>query len=115
LLVDPFSIPDKNGRYFDFSAVPIQKVYQDKEGYCHIPRIPKEEYYRLKLLQGIAREAGVPTPIIDGFIEKYEQKLLLFSKTHDEYRLSDDFVIRDFFNDISIICGNSDIKTRVKS
>jgi hypothetical protein len=110
LLIDPFSIPDKNGRYFDFSAIPIQKVYQDKEGYWHIPRIPKEEYYRLKLLQGIARKAGVRTPIIDKFIEKYEQRLLWFNENHAEYRLSDDFIIRDFFNDIAIICNDTEIR-----
>ncbi|MDR0723143.1 MAG: opine metallophore biosynthesis dehydrogenase [Treponema sp.] len=110
LLIDPFSIPDKNGRYFDFSAIPIQKVYHDQEGYWHVPRIPKEEYYRLKLLQGIAYKAYIPTPTIDKFIENYEKKLHWFDKIHGGYLLSDDFIAQDFSNEITIICDKAEIK-----
>jgi hypothetical protein len=110
LLVDPFSVPDKNGRYFDFSAIQIQKIYQDEDGYWRVPRIPKEEYYRLKILQGIGRETGIQTPVIDKFIGIYEEKLNRFRKRHGDYRLSDDFITRDFSSDIAIIRDNAEIE-----
>ena len=28
ILIDPFSQPDENGHYFDFSAVPFKQVYK---------------------------------------------------------------------------------------
>lgn len=51
LLIDPFSEPDKDGKYFDFSAVPIRKMFINREGDLDIPRMPKEDYYRLKIIQ----------------------------------------------------------------
>jgi hypothetical protein len=110
LLIDPFSEPDEKGRYFDFSAVPIQKIYQDQEGYWHVPRIPKEEYYRLKLLQGIARWASVRTHTIDKFIKNYEQKLHWFKQVHKELMISHDFIPQDFGDDLRVICNALKIK-----
>lgn len=110
LLIDPFSIPDEKGRYFDFSAVPILKVYQDKEGYWRMPRIPKEDYYRLKLLKGMADTTGTPTPVIDKFISTYEKKLCAFKQTHADSLLSDDFIIRDYSDEISTICAKFEMQ-----
>ncbi|MGA3603293.1 opine metallophore biosynthesis dehydrogenase, partial [Lysinibacillus agricola] len=52
LLIDPFSTPDQEGRYHDFSAVPIRKIFLNHEGTWDIPRRPKEDYYLLKIMQG---------------------------------------------------------------
>ncbi|MGT2596838.1 opine metallophore biosynthesis dehydrogenase [Staphylococcus aureus] len=30
-LIDPFSQPDENGHYFDFSAVPFKQVYKNEQ------------------------------------------------------------------------------------
>lgn len=76
LLIDPYSEPDEHGRYFDFSAVPIRRVFLNREGAWDIPRMPKEDYYRLKLIQGIARHAQTPCPMIDTFVARYECYLL---------------------------------------
>ncbi|GBF75854.1 hypothetical protein PA598K_04287 [Paenibacillus sp. 598K] len=76
LLVDPYSEPDEHGRYFDFSAVQLRRVFLNREGAWDIPRMPKEDYYRLKLIQGIARHAETPCPIIDTFVARYERYLL---------------------------------------
>lgn len=32
LLVDPYSEPDAQGRYYDFSAVRVERVFQDVQG-----------------------------------------------------------------------------------
>jgi staphylopine/pseudopaline/yersinopine synthase len=78
ILIDPFSIPDENGRYFDFSAVPYKQVYQDQHGRWVIPRIPFEDYKRLKLLEGLARKANLPMPQAGQLIQCFEKKLDAF-------------------------------------
>ncbi|MGK9252257.1 opine metallophore biosynthesis dehydrogenase [Paenibacillus humicus] len=75
LLIDPFSEPDGQGRYFDFSAVPIRSLAVNDEGRWEVPRMPKEDYYRTATLQGIARRLGVPTPTIDRLLGLYESRL----------------------------------------
>jgi hypothetical protein len=105
LLIDPFSTPDVNGRYFDFSAVPIQKVYQNQEGYWCVPRVPNEDYYRLKILQGIARNLTLSTQTIDRLIENYERELEQFSQRNKDYLLSDDFIPKNFDEEVALICN----------
>ncbi|MDQ0920325.1 opine metallophore biosynthesis dehydrogenase [Paenibacillus sp. V4I5] len=109
LLIDPFSTPDAEGRYFDFSAVPIHKVYQNQEGYWCVPRVPNEDYYRLKLLQGIAQNLTLSTPTIDTMIERYEQKLKQFAQQHKEDLLSDDFVPKCLDEEVALICNEGNI------
>src|SRR5690606_17700105 len=46
LLIDPYSEPDREGKYFDFSAVPLRSVFINHEGAWDIPRMPKEDDYR---------------------------------------------------------------------
>lgn len=104
LLIDPFSTPDGNGRYFDFSAVPIQKVHQNQEGFWCVPRIPNEDYYRLKILQGVASNLRLPSKTIDWMIESYEQKLEQFSTKNKEYLLSDDFIPKYVDTEVALIC-----------
>ncbi|MNZ58679.1 hypothetical protein D3C78_766930 [compost metagenome] len=104
LLIDPFSIPDANGRYFDFSAVPIQKVYQNEAGYWCVPRVPNEDYYRLKILQGLARNLALGTPTIDKMINLYEQKLSLFALIHRDFLLSDDFALKSLDEELTLVC-----------
>ncbi|RCX19406.1 hypothetical protein DFR58_103151 [Anaerobacterium chartisolvens] len=105
LLIDPFSIPDMKGRYFDFSAVPIQRVYQDKKGCWHVPRMPKEDYYRLKILQSIACNLSLSTPTIDKIINNYERKLQQFVQQNKGDLLSDDFVPMSLDEEAAIICN----------
>lgn len=62
LLIDPFSQPDEQGKYFDFSAVPFRKMFINHEGQLEIPRMPQEDYYRIKIIQGIARHLRVDCP-----------------------------------------------------
>ncbi|MDF4069767.1 staphylopine dehydrogenase CntM, partial [Staphylococcus aureus] len=40
ILIDPFSQPDENGHYFDFSAVPFKQVYKNEQDVVQIPRMP---------------------------------------------------------------------------
>ncbi|AOY74582.1 opine metallophore biosynthesis dehydrogenase [Clostridium formicaceticum] len=105
LLIDPFSTPDKEGKYFDFSAVPIQKAYQNQEGYWNVPRMPKEDYYRLKIIQGIAKHLALLTPIIDKFIHNYEWKLQQFLQEHKGCLFSDDFILKCLDDEIVMICN----------
>ncbi|SFD80383.1 hypothetical protein SAMN05216378_1496 [Paenibacillus catalpae] len=99
LLIDPFSQPDQEGRYFDFSAVPIRQIYVNKEGYWDIPRMPKEDYYRIKIIQGMARITGSSTPTLDKFIATYESKIENTLQKFKDERLSDAFIVQSFEED----------------
>lgn len=105
LLIDPFSEPDKEGKYFDFSAVPFRKVFVNKEGYWDIPRMPKEDYYRVKIIQGIAKYLNVDCPTIDKFIERYERKIETFAQSHRGELLSNAFTVQNFAEDLQMICS----------
>lgn len=105
LLIDPFSQPDKEGKYFDFSAVPFRKLFINKEGYLDIPRMPKEDYYRLKIIQGIARYLNLNCPTIDKFIKIYESKIEEFSQSHKGELLSESFIVQNFEEDLNMICS----------
>ncbi|MFD2671060.1 opine metallophore biosynthesis dehydrogenase [Marinicrinis sediminis] len=103
LLIDPFSKADGEGRYFDFSAVPIRPIYTNAEGCLDMPRMPKEDYYRIKIIQGIARFMEVPCPTIDRFIETYEQKITAYARQHANKTLSSAFTVQSFEQEISMI------------
>jgi staphylopine/pseudopaline/yersinopine synthase len=103
LLVDPFSEPDENGRYFDFSAIPIPQVFVDSAGQWDVPRMPKEDYYRTKIIQGVARHLDLPCPTIDTLLTDYEEKLTGATKARAGERLSDAFLVQDFDDDLSMI------------
>lgn len=105
LLIDPFSQPNDAGTYFDFSAVPFRRIFINREGELDVPRMPKEDYYRIKMIQGIARHVNVACPTIDHFIATYEAKLQEVTRTHPDQRLSTAFVIQSFGQDIRMICN----------
>lgn len=104
LLIDPYSEPDEEGRYFDFSAVPIRRVFVNREGYLDIPRMPKEDYYRTKIIQGIAKYLDLKCPTIDKFIEKYESKLEEVAQSRKGEMLSHAFTVQSFDEDVNMIC-----------
>ncbi|MFB8377357.1 opine metallophore biosynthesis dehydrogenase [Paenibacillus taichungensis] len=104
LLIDPFSEPNREGKYFDFSAVPFRKMFINQDGALDIPRMPKEDYYRIKIIQGIARHLKVSCPTIDSFIDTYEAKIQEVARAHPDQSLSDAFVVQTFNEDIRMIC-----------
>ncbi|RUT35799.1 DUF2338 family protein [Paenibacillus zeisoli] len=99
LLIDPFSQPDQEGRYFDFSAVPIRQIYVNKEGKWDIPRMPKEDYYRVKMIQGMGRMTGTSTPTLDKFIATYESKIASSLLNFKNQQLSEAFRVQSFEED----------------
>lgn len=105
LLIDPFSEPDKDGKYFDFSAVPIRKIFVNREGYLDIPRMPKEDYYRIKIIQGIAKYLELNCPTIDKFIKTYESRIQKFAQSRRGELLSHAFAVQSFEEDLNMICG----------
>ncbi|KGP79670.1 MULTISPECIES: opine metallophore biosynthesis dehydrogenase [unclassified Paenibacillus] len=105
LLIDPFSEPSPEGKYFDFSAVPFRKMFINQNGALDIPRMPKEDYYRIKIIQGIARHLQVSCPTIDTFIATYEAKIQEVACAHPDQNLSDAFVVQSFNDDIRMICS----------
>ncbi|UHA73624.1 opine metallophore biosynthesis dehydrogenase [Paenibacillus sp. 481] len=78
ILIDPFSTPDEKGKYFDFSAVPYKPIYTDEVGKWVIPRIPFEDYKKLKLIYGLATKLKLPMPQTLALIELFEQHLNAF-------------------------------------
>ncbi|TQM38937.1 opine metallophore biosynthesis dehydrogenase [Pseudonocardia cypriaca] len=103
LLVDPFSEPDENGRYFDFSAIPIRPIFVDSAGRWDVPRMPKEDHYRTKIIQGVARHLGSPCPTIDKLLTSYEKTLTAAARARAGERFSDAFLVQDFEDDLSMI------------
>lgn len=105
LLIDPFSEPDRDGRYFDFSAIPIRPVFRNAGGEWDVPRMPKEDYYRTKVIQGVARHLGVACPTIDALLAAYETELERATKALEGEPLSGAFTVEDFGADLSMICA----------
>ncbi len=77
LLIDPFSEPDKEGRYFDFSRVPLERVKQ-VEGRWEIPRVPLEDYKKLKLLSKLAYCLKQDLPTVNDLVQNFEEVVSLF-------------------------------------
>lgn len=103
LLIDPFSEPDREGRYFDFSAIPVRTVFRNAVGEWDVPRMPKEDYYRTKVIQGLARSLGVVCPTIDTLLTAYEAQLERATKALEGDPLSDAFTVKDFDTDLAMI------------
>ncbi|TQL67634.1 hypothetical protein FB381_1516 [Nocardioides albertanoniae] len=105
LLIDPFSEPDHDGRYFDFSAIPIRPIHRNAAGAWDVPRMPKEDYYRTKVIQGVARHLGVACPRIDALLAAYEEHLVRARTQHAGDPMSEAFEVRDFADDLELICA----------
>jgi staphylopine/pseudopaline/yersinopine synthase len=72
ILIDPFSKTDEHGRYFEFSAVPFKQASCDEAGRWKVPRIPFEDYQKLKVIYGISRKLGVDMPKTEFLINRFE-------------------------------------------
>jgi hypothetical protein len=103
LLIDPYSEPDPEGRYFDFSGIPIRSVFRNDSGEWDVPRMPKEDYYRTKIIQGVARHLDVACPTIDGLLAGYEDELRRAATAREGEPLSEAFVVQDFEVDLDMI------------
>ncbi|MDQ0857936.1 opine metallophore biosynthesis dehydrogenase [Bacillus sp. V2I10] len=86
ILIDPFSRPDEYGRYFDFSAVPFKQAEKDIRGRWAIPRIPLEDYRKLKGIYELGKAAGIEMPHALALIETFVAEVNGFAeKTQEEY------------------------------
>jgi staphylopine/pseudopaline/yersinopine synthase len=72
ILIDPFSEPDENGRYFEFSAVPFKQAIRAEGDSWKVPRIPFEDYQKLKVILGISQMLGVAMPKTELLIHSFE-------------------------------------------
>ncbi|MFJ7406773.1 MULTISPECIES: opine metallophore biosynthesis dehydrogenase [unclassified Lysinibacillus] len=103
LLIDPFSIPNEEGKYFDFSAVPLRGIFINHDGQWDIPRMPKEDYYRVKIIQGIANALTLKTPTLDHFVETYEEKVRQAVASSENKIYSEAFQVKSFSQEIEMI------------
>lgn len=78
LLVDPYSIPDEQGRFYDFSAVKVATVYQDVNGLWHVPRVPLEDVHKLRTLLLLATHLGVAMPTALRLLQRFQRALDAF-------------------------------------
>ena len=72
ILIDPFSSPDLQGRYFDFSAVPFIKGDLDKGDW---PRIPSEDIQALYWLSALASYHKIHLPTVEKILNNFESWL----------------------------------------
>ncbi|WP_436861699.1 opine metallophore biosynthesis dehydrogenase [Staphylococcus caeli] len=103
ILIDPFSKPDINGKYFDFSAVPFKQIYQNEQGMMQIPRMPYEDYYRTTIIQQIGALVGIETPMINRFLQRYALHISKFVEGHTEFEYSEQFQQQYFEADVDLI------------
>ncbi len=68
-------------------------------------RMPREDYYRTKIIQGVGRHLGVECPTIDMLLARYERALGEAARARAGTPLSDAFTVRDFREDLDLICG----------
>lgn len=74
ILIDPFSTPDKQGRYFDFSAVPYAKG-EVKDGNLILPRVPLEDLQTLYWIQALATHSKLRLPAVERILDIFESWL----------------------------------------
>lgn len=110
LLIDPFSVPNKTGKYFEFSAVPYKQIYQNQDGKWIIPRIPFEDYKKLKLIYEIANRMNVAMPITLGFLQLFETRINDFIKTYGRQNIHEDILGNRIKNEVDIIFDELDVK-----
>lgn len=103
LLIDPFSQPDPAGRYFDFSAVPIKPIFRNDDGDWEVPRMPKEDYYRTKIIQGLAQQLKISCPTLDTLLTNYQHALARSGQLLAGQPCSKDFEAQDFAGDLEIL------------
>ncbi|ENR6205242.1 opine metallophore biosynthesis dehydrogenase [Serratia marcescens] len=78
LLVDPYSEPDAQGRYYDFSAVRVARAFQDAQGRWHLPRVPQEDVRKLRVLVLLAQRLDVEMPAAQRLLARFQQALQHF-------------------------------------
>ncbi|MHA0852455.1 opine metallophore biosynthesis dehydrogenase [Serratia nematodiphila] len=78
LLVDPYSEPDAQGRYYDFSAVRVARVFQDAQGRWRLPRVPQEDARKLRVLVLLAQRLDVEMPAAQRLLARFQQALQRF-------------------------------------
>ncbi len=85
ILIDPHSKADQEGKFRDFSAFPFTRIYEEK-GLWNIPRVPFEDYKKLKLIYNLAEKLGFEMPIINKFITLFEEYIfgLVEEKSKDK-------------------------------
>lgn len=83
ILIDPFSVPDENGTYFDFSKVPFTQAKRTASGQWLLPRIPLEDYHKLKLVTDLAIKAGIQMPAAESLLRTFNEEASRFSKKHN--------------------------------
>ncbi|MBH3107276.1 opine metallophore biosynthesis dehydrogenase [Serratia ureilytica] len=94
LLVDPYSEQDAQGRYYDFSAVRVARVFQDAQGRWRLPRVPQEDVRKLRVLVLLAQRLDVEMPAAQRLLARFQQALQHFvtriGAEHCHHSLLDD-------------------------
>ncbi|SHH16512.1 opine metallophore biosynthesis dehydrogenase [Tepidibacter thalassicus] len=110
ILIDPFSIPDENGKYFDFSAVPYKQVYKDENGKLIIPRIPFEDYKKLKLIYNLAKKINIDMPQTLELIKIFEKKLNEYINREGKHSFNKDIFIDKICDEVDDIFNEMERK-----
>jgi len=66
--------------------------------------MPKEDYYRVKIIQGIAKALKLKSPTLDYFVQTYEGKLQQVVASQENKIYSDAFQVKSFSQEIEMIC-----------
>lgn len=78
LLIDPYSQPDREGRYLEFSKFPYQQIYQFN-GLWYIPRVPLEDYKKLELLYALSKIYSTKNTMMQEMLTCYKKAYTKFT------------------------------------
>lgn len=102
ILIDPFSIPNKEGNYFDFSRVDYSEVYQDSDGKWNIPRRPLEDYKKLKLLYSLGQLLNLQMEYTKYLLDLFDEYLEKFIQNKGRKNINNN-ILKNRLEDAKII------------
>lgn len=103
ILIDPFSIPDKEGKYLEFSKVPYPKVYRDNLGKWNIPRMPFEDYRKIKLLYNTGVMLDIEMKNTKDLIDVFDTHLNKFINDKGKENMNNNIFKDDILKNAKII------------
>lgn len=103
ILIDPFSIPDKDGKFFDFSRVEYSKIYLNDKNKWVIPRRPLEDYNKLNLIWHLSNFFETKNSLIAKLINCYKKYYLNFENVIEKKNIDSNSYLTERFDEASLI------------
>lgn len=108
ILIDPFSKPNEDGEYFDFSKVNYSYIFKNKDDLWTIPRRPFEDYSKLELLYNLTKIYNTNGKTLEKYLNIYKNYCFYFLKKYGKENINlktyifnrkkESLIIKNFIN-----------------